>query len=72
MRNETAFVLFAMITTCIIFVLLFGGALWLAKVKCQKQWEHSGYETMWGPIQGCLVKTTDGRWVPASNVRALP
>jgi hypothetical protein len=40
--------------------------------SCGRQWKRSGMKTSWGPVQGCLVETSAGRWIPEDRVRALP
>ncbi len=37
--------------------------------SCGSRWGKSGMQTSWGPIQGCLVQTPNGRWVPDDRVR---
>ena len=45
---------------------------WISWAKCHSQWEHSGMTAIsWGPIQGCLVKLPDGRWLPADRIREI-
>lgn len=39
--------------------------------SCSSRWNQSGLSTSWGPIQGCLVQTPSGRWVPDDRVREV-
>jgi len=43
----------------------------VSSVQCSSRWGHSGLETSWGPIQGCLVKIENGRWIPDDRVREV-
>jgi hypothetical protein len=54
-------------------VLILGllGLLWLAPVQCHSQWDNSGMEVSWGIVKGCMVKTKDGKWIPADNYRNI-
>ena len=38
-------------------------------IQCAARWR--GMETSWGPIQGCLVKTKSGEWVPDDRIREV-
>lgn len=55
----------------VVCAVLIGGALWLSSASCSAAWSKSGMATSWGPIQGCLVQTPSGRWVPAERVREI-
>lgn len=46
------------------------GLLFSAAI-CGGRWNKSGARTSWGPVQGCLVQTRDGRWVPEDVVREV-
>ena len=44
----------------------------LSYSSCHSRWERSGMAGVsWGPIQGCLVKMPDGRWLPADRIREM-
>lgn len=45
-------------------------AVWLIASywSCTSRWSASGMPTSWGPVQGCLVRTPAGRWVPEDRV----
>lgn len=45
--------------------------LWvvLSSWQCSSRWADSGLKSSWGPVEGCLVKTPSGRWVPDDRVR---
>ena len=40
-------------------------------VGCHARWKHSGLESSWGPLQGCLVTFPDGRQIPDDRVREI-
>ena len=46
-------------------------ALWADSASCHSQWRKSGFQTSWGPIQGCLISKDGRTWIPADNYRAL-
>lgn len=43
---------------------------WLASARCEARWR--GMETSWGIVQGCLVKTKAGEWIPDDRIRDIP
>lgn len=62
----------------IIFIsiaLIAGGvvvSIWLSSLSCYSRWERAGMaDVSYGPIQGCLVKMPDGRWLPSDRVREM-
>lgn len=55
----------------LIVIFLYIGAGYLDYTKCNSQWEHSGLQTTWGPIKGCLVKLPDGRVIPSNSIRGI-
>jgi hypothetical protein len=46
-------------------------AIWGSSVKCKRQWEHSGMQSDYRVMQGCLIALPDGRKIPAKNYREL-
>ena len=40
--------------------------------RCKYQWYRSGLERSWSPITGCMVRDTDGHWMPATNYKEKP
>ena len=48
-----------------------GLVLWMvfSAWSCGSRWGKSDMRTSWGPVQGCLVQTPSGRWVPDDRVR---
>lgn len=46
-----------------------GFITWGLSVECSSKWENSGMQSKWGPIQGCIIKLPDGRWIPSQNYR---
>jgi len=55
----------------VFFALLLGGIYWASDVKCQRQWQGSGMQSEYRAFQGCRIKLSDGRWIPAQNYREL-
>jgi len=46
--------------------------LWFQYLGCHARWDRAGMsDVSWGPIQGCLVKMPDGRWLPSDRVREM-
>jgi hypothetical protein len=44
----------------------------IENATCKSKWERSGMAGVtWGPIQGCLVKLPDGRWLPEERIREI-
>lgn len=44
----------------------------LGNWSCHSQWARSGMiDISWGPVQGCLVKLPDGRWLPEDRIREI-
>lgn len=41
----------------------------ISNASCKAAWAQSGLATSWGPIQGCLVQTPSGRWLPEDRAR---
>lgn len=60
-------ILLYFITSCAVIFLL----LALRAFGCTSRWADSGLQSKWGPIQGCLVKMPDGRWIPDDRVRDI-
>ena len=42
------------------FVIAFG----LDALSCASRWNRAGLEHSYGPLQGCMVKTPSGLWMP--------
>lgn len=40
--------------------------------SCSSRWAKSGFETSWGPLQGCNIRPPGGRWMPEKNYRETP
>jgi hypothetical protein len=55
----------------ILFVLFLGGSALFNYLGCKSQWERSGLQCDWRPIQGCMVQLPDGRWLPSSKIREI-
>jgi hypothetical protein len=67
-RGETALLALGLLS--IVAVVIIGFIL--ENASCKSKWERSGMAgVMWGPIQGCLVKLPDGRWLPEERIREI-
>lgn len=56
----------------VIVVAIFGViALAFSSWSCSSKWALSGMKTSFGPIQGCLVQTPNGRWMPEERIREV-
>ena len=53
----------------IFWVVTFCAYMLFASWSCSSRWADSGLKSSWGPVKGCLVKTSSGRWVPDDRVR---
>ena len=49
---------------------IFGGLIWLFSLQCNARWAEVG-ETSFGPLQGCMVRLSDGRRLPSSALRDI-
>jgi len=55
------------------------GVIWLIVIGfsaigreiCDQRWAGSRMGTDWSVLTGCMVKTKDGRWIPASSYREI-
>lgn len=47
------------------------GALFAKPFACHAKWSRSGMQSSWGPLQGCVVRMPDGRWIPEERVREI-
>lgn len=54
-----------------LIVLVVVGTFWWSAAACSSKWDRSGMQSSWGPIQGCVVKLPDGRWLPEERVREI-
>lgn len=40
--------------------------------ECHAKWDKAGMAAVeWGPMQGCMLKQPDGRWLPAERMREI-
>ena len=56
---------------CLVASLVISLAVWGAKTRCARQWEHSGMKSEYRTFQGCVLTLPDGRKIPAENYREL-
>jgi len=54
-----------------LFAGFLGLGFWIKSARCHSQWNASGFQTDWGPIQGCLISKDGKIWIPAINYREL-
>lgn len=48
--------------------------IWMifSSIECHSKWGRAGMtDVAWGPMQGCLVKLPDGRWMPEDRIREV-
>lgn len=62
---------FSPIVTLLIAVGAFALYCGAGALECTAKWGQSGLRTSFGPIQGCLVETQPGRWLPEDRVRDI-
>jgi len=41
----------------------------ISSLQCHAEWENSGLAIDWSPLKGCLIKTSEGHWIPAQRYR---
>lgn len=44
----------------------------LEAYSCNSKWSRSGFETDYGPVQGCLISKDGKTWIPDENYRDVP
>jgi hypothetical protein len=57
--------------TVILFAIFVVIAIAFSSWSCSSKWALSGMKTSYGPIQGCLVQTPNGRWMPEERIREV-
>jgi len=62
---------FELIFSLIVMAFVLAGYVIFGAWQCSAQWKHSGLESSYGPIKGCMVKRKDGTWVPEKALRDL-
>jgi hypothetical protein len=55
----------------LIFATLAGAAMVLDSWQCRADWVDSGMATRWGPMIGCQIETSRGKWIPAKAYRGV-
>lgn len=66
-QRGDAELMFSIIVTVVFLI----GYLIFGSWSCSSKWEHSGMQTSWGPIKGCLVQTPNGYWIPDERIREV-
>ena len=59
----------ALVITC--FTVTVIGVIAVDSVSCKNKWEESGYAHHYGFFTGCMIRDTDGTWLPANVVRII-
>jgi hypothetical protein len=61
-------IIFGVLFLC--FVIIPGIGMWGNWSACHAKWDRANMVSVeWGPIQGCMVKLPDGRWLPEERIR---
>lgn len=55
----------------VVLLIILGVVCAVASLSCKARWEGSGLQSSWGPMQGCLVRLPDGRWIPDDRLREI-
>jgi len=67
-----AVVVVCVFVTALLVAVVVGGAMVFEYLGCHAKWERAGMQLVeWGPIQGCMVKLPDGRWMPTERLREM-
>ena len=71
MNSDTKEILVIVAIAIAVPAAIFGGLAWFKAEQCTAQWGASGMAHAWGIVQGCMVRRTDGTWIPARTYRAV-
>jgi hypothetical protein len=54
-------------------LLAVSGLVWLAidTASCYSQARKMGFNSSWGPLQGCMVEFKPGKWIAIERYRAV-
>ena len=71
MNDDTEFALKALASALSFLVVVFAAENLAAGVACHDQWKRSGFGVDYSFMQGCMISTEDGKWIPAENYREV-
>jgi hypothetical protein len=64
------------VVALVMLLVLVGGTVFggwaCSSWKCSSRWSGSGMRTEWGPIKGCIVEASPGKFVPERFYRVTP
>lgn len=60
-----------LVVSLVFLIIIVGIWAMVDAASCKSRWAQSGLSSTWGPIQGCLVKTKDGRIVPEEVIKDI-
>jgi hypothetical protein len=55
----------------VVSALLFAGINALAGNSCRQQWEHSGFQSEYSFMTGCMISKDGKVWIPADAYREI-
>jgi hypothetical protein len=58
-------------TELIVLIIVGIGALGFNVYSCNSKASMMGRKSSWGPVQGCMVQTKDGNYMPLNSVRTI-
>lgn len=64
MSEDTKFTVLVVVFISSVIGAVLLAAFSLDWVGCSHRWERAGLESSYGPLQGCMVKTPTGIWMP--------
>lgn len=57
---------------CIILCVIVGGMFVLGWYECHVKYDRAGMaDVTYGPVEGCMLKLPDGRWLPSDRIREV-
>lgn len=68
MDDFVEFLAIVVLPVLVILAVILPIIAWGDYASCNSRWAKSGYETSWGPLQGCLIKV-DNKWIPDKMLR---
>jgi hypothetical protein len=71
MRSEGKQIAGIVFSTILFMAVLLWVLVAVEHIKCDNEWNDSGFQSDYKVFQGCKIKLKDGRWIPAKNYREL-
>lgn len=62
-------VVIVLLVTCATFATI--GVTTAGRITCNNTWEESGYAHRYQFSTGCMIRDTDGLWLPADVIRII-